>query len=171
MWLMCFMYTSMCFSDIFPLKSFSVLHIYVFILTNLSLSLSLSLPLSPSLPLSLSLSLSVPPLASLITLSNYSVPIGQSIKLLVHFIGGYPPPTVSWYRLLGVSNSNRIPINDTRASQSGLHSLNLTITNSTLNDDGLYLLVINNSIGSIELVFNVTILGKCINISDTCTCT
>ncbi|XP_019856082.1 PREDICTED: receptor-type tyrosine-protein phosphatase kappa-like [Amphimedon queenslandica] len=98
------------------------------------------------------------PNVSRITPLNSSVPVGQSIQLLVHFIGGYPLPTVTWYRLLGITNSNRVPITDPRASASGQYSLNLTITNSSLSDDGLYLLMINNTIGAIEIEFNVTIL-------------
>ena len=161
------MYSNMCPPDIFPLKSFFVSYIHVclhFYQPSLSLSLPLPPSLSPSpslslpLPLSPSLPLSVTPNVSRITPFNSSVPIGGSIKLLVHFIGGYPLPTATWYRLLGVTNES-VPITDSRASASGQHSLNLTITDSALTDDGLYLLKINNTIGSIELHFNVTILG------------
>ena len=46
----------------------------------------------------------------------------------------------------------------TRASVSGALGLNLTITNSTLEDDLMYVLTVNNTVGSVTLNFTVSII-------------
>ena len=83
---------------------------------------------------------------------------GQNINLLVIYEGGYPDPDVTWTRQInGVLTDVR---NDTRASVSGLHGLNLTLVNTTMEDGVVYVLTVINSVGSIQLQFNVSILGK-----------
>ena len=84
--------------------------------------------------------------------------IGQNINLLVIYEGGYPDPDVTWTRQFnGVLTD---VLNDTRASVSGLHGLNLTLVNSTMEDGVVYILTVNNSVSSIQLQFSVSILGK-----------
>ena len=84
--------------------------------------------------------------------------IGQNITLLVIYEGGYPDPDVTWTRQFnGVLTDI---LNDTRASVSGLHGLNLTLVNSTMEDGVVYILTVNNSVSSIQLQFNVSILSK-----------
>ena len=121
-----------------------------------------SLPFHSFLPLSLSLfSLfflpTVAPRVSPITPLHYSVPVGDPLQLLVEYTGGYPDPSVTWYQLIG---SDRELLTDIRATQSGLHNINVTISNSTVEDNKVFFLRLNNSVGSQELIFNVTILGK-----------
>ena len=82
------------------------------------------------------------------------------MKLFVIYDGGYPAPTVTWTRHINGIVSN--VLNDSRASVSGQHGLNLTLVNVTLEDGTVYVVNVTNSVGSIQLEFNVTILCKCI---------
>ena len=84
--------------------------------------------------------------------------IGQNINLLVIYEGGYPEPNVTW-----TQQNNGVIIdvlNDTRASVSGQLGLNLTLVNTTTKDGVIYVLTVTNSVGSIQLQFNVSILGN-----------
>ena len=80
------------------------------------------------------------------------------MKLLFIYEGGYPDPTVTWTYYSNEEVSN--VLNDSRASVSGQHGLNLTLVNVTLEDEGIYVLEVENTEGYIELEFNVTIVGK-----------
>ena len=84
--------------------------------------------------------------------------VGQNINLLVIYEGGYPEPNVTWTR----QNNGVIidVLNDTRASVSGQLGLNLTLFNVTTKDGVVYVLTVTNSVGSIQLQFNVSILGN-----------
>ena len=93
-----------------------------------------------------------------ITSPTLNVPIGNDMKLLVIYEGGYPDPTVTWTRHIDGVVSN--VLNDSRASVSGQHGLNLTLVNVTLEDGVTYLLNVENEIDSVQLEFNVSILGK-----------
>ena len=101
----------------------------------------------------------VTPQIAHITSPTLNVPIGNDMKLLVIYEGGYPDPTVTWTHYANGVVSN--VLNDSRASVSGQHGLNLTLINVTLEDRGVYVLNVTNSVGSIQLEFNVTILCKC----------
>ena len=84
--------------------------------------------------------------------------VGQNINLLVIYEGGYPEPNVTWTRQ---NNGVTVDvINDTRASVSGQLGLNLTLVNTTTEDGVVYVLTVINSVGSIQLQFNVSILGN-----------
>ena len=84
--------------------------------------------------------------------------VGQNINLLVIYEGGYPEPNVTWTRL---NNGVIVDVlNDTRASVSGQLGLNLTLVNTTTKDGVVYVLTVINSVGSIQLQFNVSILGN-----------
>ena len=80
------------------------------------------------------------------------------MKLLVIYEGGYPDPTVTWTYYIDEEVS--YVLNDTRASTSGQHGLNLTLVNVTLEDEVTYLLEVENTEGYLQLEFNVTIVGK-----------
>ena len=80
--------------------------------------------------------------------------------MLVIYEGGYPDPTVTWTRNIDGVVPN--VLNDSRASVSGQHGLNLTLINVTLQNGVVYVLNVTNSVGSIQLEFNVSILGKSI---------
>ena len=85
------------------------------------------------------------------------VKVGHDIKLFVHYDGGYPTPDVTWkHSVQGVLQD----IHHSRATFSRLLQLNLTINNSQLEDDGLYILRVNNSVDERQLEFNVSILGE-----------
>ena len=84
--------------------------------------------------------------------------VGQNINLLVIYEGGYPEPNVTWTRQ---NNGVTVDVlNDTRASVSGQLGLNLTLVNTTTEDGVVYVLTVINSVGSIQLQFNVSILGN-----------
>ena len=100
----------------------------------------------------------VAPQITHITSPTLNVPIGNNMKLLVIYKGGYPDPTVTWTRHIDESISN--VLKDSRASVSGQHGLNLTLVNVTLEDGAVYVLNVENEIDSVQLEFNVTILGK-----------
>ena len=93
-----------------------------------------------------------------ITSPTLNVPIRNDMKLLVIYEGGYPDPTVTWTRHIDGVVSN--VLNDSRASVSGQHGLNLTLVNVTLEDGVTYLLNVENEIDSVQLEFNVSVLGK-----------
>ena len=98
------------------------------------------------------------PNISRITPPTLDILNGQNINLLVIYEGGYPDPDVTWTRQInGVLTD---VLNDTRASVSGQHGLNLTLVNTTIDDGVVYVLTVINSVGSIQLQFNVSILGE-----------
>ena len=103
----------------------------------------------------------VAPQITRITFPTLNVPIGKDMKLLVIYEGGYPDPIVTWTRHINCIVSN--VLNDSRASVSGQHGLNLTLVNVSLEDGTVYEVNVTNSVGSIQLEFNVTILCKCRN--------
>ena len=100
----------------------------------------------------------VAPQITPITSPTLNVHIGKDMKLLVIYEEGYPNPTVTWtyYNNEEVSNV----LNDSRASVSGQHGLNLTLINVTLEDEAVYVLEVENTEGYVQLEFNVTIVGK-----------
>ena len=77
---------------------------------------------------------------------------------------GYPPPTVVWSRTNGTL-SNRVSVNDSVSVPTGYGnvtrvSVNLTITNTSRNDTGVYTCFSNNSIGNDERRVNITVQCK-----------
>ena len=76
---------------------------------------------------------------------------------------GYPPPTVVWNRINGIL-SNRVSVSDSVSVPTGYGnvtrvSINLTITNASREDTGVYTCSANNSIGSDSS--NVSITVRC----------
>ena len=98
------------------------------------------------------------PNISRITPPTLDILNGQNINLLVIYEGGYPDPDVTWTRQINGAIVD--VLNDTRASVSGLHGLNLTLVNTTIEDGVVYIVTVTNGAGSVQLQFNVSILGK-----------
>ena len=74
---------------------------------------------------------------------------------------GYPPPTVIWNRINGIL-SDRVSVSDSVSVPTGYGnvtrvSVNLTITNASREDTGVYTCSANNSIGSDSSNVNVTV--------------
>ena len=74
---------------------------------------------------------------------------------------GYPPPTVVWNRINGML-SVRVSVSDSVSVPTGYGnvtrvSVNLTITNASRKDAGVYTCYANNSIGSDNKNGSVTV--------------
>ena len=77
---------------------------------------------------------------------------------------GYPPPTVVWNRFNGIL-SDRVSVRDSVSVPTGCGnvtrvSVNLTITNASKEDTGVYTCSANNSIGSNDEIVNITVQCK-----------
>ena len=80
---------------------------------------------------------------------------------------GYPPPTVVWSRTNG-SLSDRVSVSDKVSVPTGYGnvtrvSVNLTITNSSREDTGVYMCSANNSVGSDYKSINITVQCELVN--------
>ena len=80
---------------------------------------------------------------------------------------GYPPPTVMWNRINGIL-CDRVSVSDSVSVPTGPGygsvtrvSVNLTITNASREDTGVYTCSANNSIGSDDRNVHVTVQCKC----------
>ena len=76
---------------------------------------------------------------------------------------GYPPPTVVWNKINGIL-SDRVSVSDSVSVPTGYGNVtrvnvNLTITNASREDTGVYTCSANNSIGSDSS--NVSIIIHC----------
>ena len=74
---------------------------------------------------------------------------------------GYPPPTVVWSRTNGTL-SDRVSVSDSVSVPTGYGnvtrvSVNLTITNASREDSGVYMCSANNSVGSNSENINITV--------------
>ena len=77
---------------------------------------------------------------------------------------GYPPPTVVWNRINGIL-SDRVSVSDNVSVPTGYGnvtrvSVNLTITNASREDTGVYTCSANNSIGSDSSNISITVQCK-----------
>ena len=77
---------------------------------------------------------------------------------------GYPPPTVVWNRINGIL-SDRVSVSDSVSVRTGYGnvtrvSVNLTITNASREDTGVYTCSANNSIGSDSSNVSITVQCK-----------
>ena len=77
---------------------------------------------------------------------------------------GYPPPTVVWNRINGIL-SDRVSVSDSVSVLTGYGnvtrvSVNLTITNASSEDTGVYTCSANNSVGSDNSNVNITVQCK-----------
>ena len=78
---------------------------------------------------------------------------------------GYPPPTVVWSITDGTL-SDRISVSDSVSVPTGYGNVtrvrvNLTITNASREDTGVYMCSANNSVGDDERIVNITVQCKC----------
>ena len=94
---------------------------------------------------------------------NTSV-IERSIATIVCEAFGYPPPTVIWNRINGIL-SDRVSVSDSVSVPTGYGnvtrvSVNLTITNASREDTGVYTCSANNSVGSDSK--NVEMIVQCV---------
>ena len=74
---------------------------------------------------------------------------------------GYPPPTVEWSRTNGTL-SDRVSVSDSVSVPTGYGivtrlSVNLTITNASREDTGVYMCSANNSVGNDSKSINITV--------------
>ena len=77
---------------------------------------------------------------------------------------GYPPPTVVWSRTNGILN-DRVSVSDNVSVPTGYGnvtrvSVNLTITNASIEDTGVYMCSASNEIGSDDSNVNITVQCK-----------
>ena len=77
---------------------------------------------------------------------------------------GYPPPTVVWNRINGIL-SDRVSVSSSISVPTGYGnvtrvSVNLTITNASREDTGVYTCSANNSIGSDSSNVSITVQCK-----------
>ena len=77
---------------------------------------------------------------------------------------GYPPPTVVWKRINGIL-SDRVSVSDIVSVPTGYGnvtrmSINLTVTNASREDTGVYTCSANNSIGSDSSNVSITVQCK-----------
>ena len=85
--------------------------------------------------------------------------MGKTLNLLVLFRGGYTPLDATWSRS-GPNGVMKKVEQGERVTFSGQHSLNLTMTNVTLEDEGGYVVNVSNEVGSVILMYTVSVLGK-----------
>ena len=81
---------------------------------------------------------------------------------------GYPPPTVVWNRINGIL-SDRVSVSDSVSVPTGYGNVtrvavNLTVTNASREDIGVYTCSANNSIGGDSSNVSITIQCKFITI-------
>ena len=94
--------------------------------------------------------------------SDATVREGNTITITCKAFG-YPPPTVVWNRINGIL-SDRVSVSDSVSVPTGYGnvtrvSVNLTITNASREDTGVYTCSANNGIGSDSS--NVIITVQC----------
>ena len=90
-------------------------------------------------------------IATINPLSNSVVREGNTVTITCEALG-YPPPTVVWSRANGTL-SDRVSVSDSVSVPIGYGSVtrvgvNLTITNASREDTGVYMCSANNSVGS-----------------------
>ena len=106
-----------------------------------------------------------PGIASINPLKNIFVREGNTTKITCEAFG-YPPPTTVWNRSNGAL-SDSISVSDSVNVPTGYGnvtrvSVNLTITNASREDTGVYTCSANNSIGSDNKNVSITVECKLI---------
>ena len=95
--------------------------------------------------------------------SNVTVVEGNTTTITCEAIG-YPPPTIIW-NIINQTLSDGVSGSDSVSAPTGNGnvtrvSVNLTITNASREDTGMYTCSANNSIGSNIKNFNITVQCK-----------
>ena len=102
--------------------------------------------------------------SDIITTFNDTVVIeGNSVTIKCETLG-YPPPSIIWNKVNGIL-SDRISVSDSVSVPTGYGnvtrvSVNLTITNASREDTGVYTCSANNSIGSDSSNVSITVQCK-----------
>ena len=99
-------------------------------------------------------------IATLTPLNNTIVREGNTTTITCEALG-YPPPTVVWSRT-NETLSDRVSVSDSVSVPTGYGnvtrvSVNLTITNASREDTGVYMCSANNSVGSDTKSINITV--------------
>ena len=103
-------------------------------------------------------------MATIVTMfSNLTTQEGNSNTITCKAFG-YPPPTVIWNRDNGIL-SDRVSVSESVSVPTGYGnvtrvSVNLTITNASREDTGVYTCSANNSIGSDSSDISITVQCK-----------
>ena len=102
-------------------------------------------------------------MAKVISLNNTTIREGNTTTITCEALG-YPPPTVVWSRTNGIL-SDRVSVSDSVSVPTGYGnvtrmSVNLTITNASREDTGVYMCSANNSVGSDNRNISVTVQCK-----------
>ena len=102
-------------------------------------------------------------LATVIQLSNTAIRERNTTTITCEALG-YPPPTVVWSRTNGTL-SDRVSVSDGISVPTGYGnvtrvSVNLTITNASRGDTGVYMCSANNSVDSDTKDIDITIQCK-----------
>jgi len=95
---------------------------------------------------------------------NETIVLERNIITITCETFGYPPPTIVWSRSNG-SLSDRVSVSDSVSVPTGHGnvtrvSVNLTITNVSREDTGVYTCSANNSIGSDSSNVRITVQCK-----------
>ena len=98
--------------------------------------------------------------ATVSTFNDTIVREGNTTTIICEALG-YPPPTVVWSRINGIL-SDRVSVSESVSVPTGNGnvtrvSVNLTITNTSREDTGVYTCSANNSIGSDSRNVNITV--------------
>ena len=101
--------------------------------------------------------------AKIIPLYNTTIREGNTTTITCEAFG-YSPPTIVWSKADG-NLSDRVSVSDSVSVPTGNGnvtrvSVNLTITNASREDTGVYTCLANNSIGSDESIVNITVQCK-----------
>ena len=96
-------------------------------------------------------------------MNNTTIREGNTTTITCEALG-YPPPTVVWNRTNGTL-SNGVLMSDSVSVPTGYGnvtrvSVNLTITNASREDTGVYMCSANNSVGSDNRDTSVTVQCK-----------
>ena len=102
-------------------------------------------------------------MAKVILLNNATIREENTTTITCEALG-YPPPTVVWGRTNGIL-SDRVSVSDSVSVPTGYGnvtrvSVNLTITNASREDTGVYMCSANNSVGSDNKNIRVTVQCK-----------
>ena len=102
-------------------------------------------------------------MAKVISLNNTTIREENTTMITCEALG-YPPPTVVWSRTNGTL-SDRVSVSDNVSVPTGYGnvtrmSVNLTITNASREDTGVYMCSANNSVGSDNRNISVTVQCK-----------
>ena len=108
----------------------------------------------------------LPYIPTVIPLYNTTVREGRTTTIPCESLG-YPPPTIVWSRSNGIL-SDRVSVSDsvsvpTEYGNVTRVSVNLTITNASREDTGVYTCSANNSTGNDERNVDITVQCKFIH--------